>query len=348
MAYGDVGPVVLGEIAAAVYTSVILLDADGERAAFVFPVRRAGNITKIHFRTGTVTTGDTLKGSLQNVTSAGIPDDTIDQSGTVAVADGDDSVWKTITLGAARTVARGDIVAFVLEFNAFVAGNLNIARDNANVDTHTYACSRTAAGVWSKVAGAQGAACIIEYSDGVQVQPSQRGHVAASNISIDSATNPNQASLKFTLTAPLRVDFAKLVPSNTVGWGADFDVVIYNSAGGVVATKTYDADDDLAATDDAYVYFDTPVELEAGTYRLAVKPLSLTNIGFILYTEVVLGGIAQLPPGSTWIYSTKDGASAWVDDATARPSFYLGVSGVNDGAGSSAGLGMPSVGGRRR
>src|SRR5687768_9301872 len=92
-------------------TSVLTLDASGEKAGFVFPAPKTGALSKVHFFLGTVTTGETLAASLQNVDGSGNPDGTADQSGTVAVASSDDNTWKTVTFGTTRSVTRGELLS---------------------------------------------------------------------------------------------------------------------------------------------------------------------------------------------------------------------------------------------
>lgn len=108
-----------------------VIDSIGERLGIVMQVFTAGTIRKVHFRTGTVTTGDTIKASIQGV-SVQFPDGVIAKSGTVAVADGDDSVWKTVDLGAGTglAVTQGQWIAIVLEYDSYVAGNMRIVVSN--------------------------------------------------------------------------------------------------------------------------------------------------------------------------------------------------------------------------
>src|SRR5438093_3319795 len=97
-----------------------LIDASGEKVAFIVRAPKAGTITDIGFRLGVVTTGQTLKVSLQDVDGVtGNPDGVVDQSNTVAVADTDDELWKTVTLPG-RTVVLGEVFAIVIEFNAAI------------------------------------------------------------------------------------------------------------------------------------------------------------------------------------------------------------------------------------
>lgn len=110
------------------FGSALLIDATGEKAAMVGRVHIPGggskNISKVGFRFGVVTNPalTTLTLSLQDVSlTTGMPDETQDQSVTIANASIVTGNWFEATLGAARTVTAGDLLAVVWEFLNFVA-----------------------------------------------------------------------------------------------------------------------------------------------------------------------------------------------------------------------------------
>jgi len=134
-----------------------LIDAVGKKFAVVFRVPKTGTLAKTWFRLATVTTGQTLKVSFQDIDLAtGDPDGVVDQFRTVPVADTDDNVWKQTGLitadgtdtGAKRAVTLGDYLACVHEFDS-TAGNLNFGAiiggdrtgyvDSAYIDYYTAA-----------------------------------------------------------------------------------------------------------------------------------------------------------------------------------------------------------------
>src|SRR3990170_6891069 len=111
-------------------TSASTLDATGEKAAIIFKIPADGNITKLGFRTSTVTTGDTLKVGLYTVDASGDPTATAYKgmvAGTQAILATEDNTYFNVTLGTqATSVVKGDIVALVIEYNSYVAGNMVI------------------------------------------------------------------------------------------------------------------------------------------------------------------------------------------------------------------------------
>src|SRR3989337_2191615 len=110
--------------------SVFTLDAAGEKATTIFPIPADGNITKLGFRTATVTTGDTLKVGLYTVDASGDPTATAYKgmvAGTQAVLATEDNTYFNVTLGTqATSVVKSDKVALVIEYNSYVAGNMVI------------------------------------------------------------------------------------------------------------------------------------------------------------------------------------------------------------------------------
>src|SRR3989304_10310004 len=111
-------------------TSVFVLDAAGEKAATVFQIPEDGNITTLGFRTATVTTGDTLKVGLYTIDASGDPTATAYKgmvAGTQAILATEDNTYFNVTLGTqATSVVKDDIVALVIEYDSYVAGNMVI------------------------------------------------------------------------------------------------------------------------------------------------------------------------------------------------------------------------------
>src|SRR3990167_3397480 len=101
-------------------TTTYVIDAAAEKVAIVVAASTAKDIHKVHVRTGTVTTGDTVDVRIETVDSAttGDPTGTLWQTntnGALVIADGDDSVWKSVTLTAdATSLVIGDVYAVVI------------------------------------------------------------------------------------------------------------------------------------------------------------------------------------------------------------------------------------------
>lgn len=308
----------------------LLLDASGEKAAVIFRVPKDGNIRKVHFRLGTVTTGQTLKASLQDVDPAtGTPDGTVDQSGTVTVADTDDNTWKTVTFGADRAVTRGAWLACVIEFDSTV-GNLNITKiSSASLSQDAYTALYT--GTWAKSSDMPVLA--IEYDDGsfgvmTSVQP-----FSSTNVVINTGTTPDEAGVKFTLPFPAKC--AGILYWGSAPASSDLDAVLYDSDGSTaLATASLDAD---IVSDTSLrlrlAPFSSEITLEKNVaYRAVIKPTTATSFTFRYALASNAAHLAQAPGGTGFHMTQRTDAGSWTDTTTQRPYMAILISQLDDGA----------------
>lgn len=312
----------------------MVLDASGEKAAFIWRVGKAGDIRKLHFRLGTVATGQTLKLSLQDVDPAtGDPDGTIDQSGTVAVANTDDDTWKTVTLGSDRTVARGDWLAAVIEFDSTV-GSLVVARDSvASAGRTAYADLFT--GAWAKTGASPVLA--VEYSDGsFGMQPGVHPGFASSQAFNVNTAGGDEYALRFRLPFPARC-------SGLCFYGSiagDMEFVLYDSDGSTaLATLSFDASLYVTGNDLTHLFWGSDVSLAKDTwYRIAAKPTTTTNFTLRFLDLFSAAAAAQLPGGTNAILSRRVDAGSWTDVDTQRPALGVLLDQADDGVSAGGGL----------
>lgn len=312
----------------------LLMDASGEKVGFIVRASKAGDIAAFHFPLGVVTTGQTLKGSFQDVNTAnGEPDGTIDQSGTVAVGDGDDNVWKTVTMGANRTVAVGDYLGIVIEFDS-TTGNLNILTANQLPNANIYSLLYTGA-AWAK----QGRAPIVvlEYSDGSfsELVGVNAGLISAENPS--NATTPDEIGLIINLSGPVTA-FGMQVMGRLTG---DLDAVLYDSDGTtVLASGSVDANVTQSAGDtDIFIPFTTHPDLLKDTdYRLVIKPTTSTTSRIYVMTTDDATYWNQMSGGSKIHYTSRTDAGSWTNSTTKRINGALICSKIDDGVGGASGI----------
>ncbi len=325
--------------------ATILLDASGEKYAATFRVSAAATLGYVRFRTGTVTTGDTLKVSFQNVSAAnGDPDGTPDQYRAIVVAGSDDNVWLLTGLltddgtdtGAKRTVAKGDLLSVVIEFNSYVAGNLNLLSATMPLDSgnEIYVDHQTG-GAWAK----QSTACgCLEILDDASVPVPVRGLNVAiqATDSPTNATTPDEVALYFKFPWEVKADGACM----WIDVDAVCDVVLYDSDG-TTALETISLDPDirqpsiLVAT---HIEFSQARTFAAETwYRLALKPTSASAVGTRSISVPNAASMGALPGGSYAYWSQRTDGGAWTETTTKRPKFFLRLSALHTGGGQFIG-----------
>lgn len=322
-----------------------LMDAAGEKVAFVCRAPKAGTLARAHFRTENVVVGDDLKVSFQTVDpTTGSPDGVVDQFRTQVVANGDDDVWFRTGLmtsdgtdgGVKRTVAMGELVAVVIEFNAYVAGNLNIAALSSSVARGpfigtTYVTHFTAA--WAKN-GNNIPLFALEYDDGsFAYLPLALPIATLGTLTIATNSSPDEAGLLITLPFKARV-WGAWVSASIAG---DADVLLYDTNGETVlgsASLDKDVNPNAGNTGAHAVQFATGPTLPRGVYRLVLKPSSTTP-GTLRYFDVSpTPGAALLDQmdagqGTHWTQRVDNGP--WSEIATRRALMGLILSGLDDG-----------------
>jgi hypothetical protein len=326
----------------------ILLDATAEKCAFIVRAPFTGTIHKVRFRTGTVTTGDTLKVSFQDVDLAtGDPDGTPDQYRTIVVADANDNASLVTGIlssdgtdnGTKRAVTRGDLLAVVIEFDSFVAGNLNIAtRNTVNPPGSSgghYTDHFTAA--WAKNASSL-PRLALEYSDGsywpIPYTCPAVGGIAAETF--NSGSTPDERGLIFQVPFSCKASGIWAL----IDVDGDVDVVLYDSDGtSVLESVSLDANVRIAGSSGVFhALWDTDVTLVKDTsYRLAVKPTSVTNASMFVGEYTAAAVLDSLSGGSECHYTSRTDAGAWTEGTTMRPLMGLILSALDDGVSTGSG-----------
>jgi hypothetical protein len=310
----------------------LTIDASGERVAFLVRCPRAGDLEGFGIRLGTVTVGETLKGSFQNAV-AGAPDGTEDQSGTVACINSDDDAFKDFTMGSNRTVTAGELVWCVVDINSFSAANLNVNAINVVPDDGMYASHRLAG---AYTAQARGSNVALRYSGGVYYPMS--GVLPGVNItSVDfgSGSTPDEIAQKLVLTAEIKA----------CGMGfrgrinADCQLVLYDSGGSALETITMDSDDthNANSTTKRESYF-TPRTLAAGTYYVALKPTTASTVRLYYAVVSTAAKMDQFPMGQAAHWAQQTNGGGFSATTTQRPFIYLLANQIHDGTGGGGGV----------
>lgn len=318
-------------------TAPLLIDASGEMAAHIVVIGKAGNIHKVWIRLGAVTTGQTLKVSLQDLDGNGDPDGTPDQSGTVAVADSDDNTWKSVTLGSDRAVTVGQRLAINVEYNATV-GNLNVVTSafisGANLN-NSYSDLKTG-GTWAKSLRAP--VVVLEFDDGTICPLLGAMPLICTNIDVASNTTPDEIALKF------QVPFS--CKCHGIWYGGrlsgDVDFVLYAANGtSVQGTVSNDKDAVASASDSISANLFDPVTLSINTvYYAALKPTSTTSMRLYYGDVSTAAHLDTLPGGQNAHYAEQTDAGGFSATTTRRPFIGVILSAFDDGVGGGSGSGI--------
>lgn len=323
------------------------IDADGEKVAFIFQVPKTGTLGKFGFLLDTVTTGDTLKVSFQDVdVTSGEPDGVADQYRTVVVADGDDQAWKLTGLvtsdgtdgGTKRSVTRGDWLAVVIEYNSYVAGNMQIragsasANDTFNNQQHPllYIAS------WTKQNSLPVLALLYDDDSLAFMENVVPASLLSVTSSLSTFSTPDEVGLYFSNPIPCEVNGAWVAADID----ADAQLLLYDSDGSsVLATGTFDTNIRRGGgVGNALARFSSEVTLAKDTnYRLILKPTTTTSVS-IRYWEVdVASYFGQAVGGTAWHWTSRTDAGSWTEITTRRPYMGLSVSALDDGVGGAGG-----------
>jgi len=312
----------------------ILLDAANEKTALIFRVPKTGTITKIGWRTTTVTTGATLDIRLETVSlTNGDPTGTLqgtDTNGAQVVADADDNVWFMTTLTAGAVVTRGDILAIVIVNPAVSPGNLNIASFGNFLPQIFPYRDDFLTGAWVK--GSALLSLALEYSDGTygamsRVPPMKTFTAVAFN----SGTTPDERGLYFRLPFPVLV--SEFWDSGTMSAG-DFDARLYDEDGATILLST-SVDKDLQSftSNGLRLFpFSSTATLKANTfYRFTLLPTSASSITLNEFDVDSFALMDATDCGQNFHHTSRTDAGAWTQTTTKRPFMGLVCDGFDDG-----------------
>lgn len=302
-----------------------VIDGAAKKAGIVCKATAAKNIRKVHFRTGTVTTGDTLDIRIETVdATTGLPTGTLWATNTnVAhvLGNGDDDKWNsTAALTADATLAVGDVYAIVIN-NGGGGGSWWISRyeDQSLGGGFPYGAFYNAS--WAKQATQS--LIVAEYSDGTFEPVLGVLEFGTFNATaFNSGSGVNQRGNRMSLPFPARASGAWMwgIP------GGDYAIKLYDSDGTTVLATTGTIDKDIvqvAGVGLQFHPFTTKATLAANTtYRIAVVPTTVTDV--TLYeVDVASAAMMDMFPGGSNIHRTINTAGVWSQTTTTRS--FVGV-----------------------
>lgn len=326
--------------------STITLDATAEKCAHIQQVVRAGDIATVSFYNAAITTGDTIKASLQTVDSAtGLPTGTIWTTstgnkafGTVAVTTGNTG-WSTVTFGEVATVALGDFIAIVFEYNSYGAGNMRFYQ-GVVIGTQAFPHGATdLTGSWTKITG--GLSIVIGYSDGYYPQTNSEGMAT-----VGGAQNLSQSTTPDEVGNYYQVPFAMRAYGMVIHADIDFDctVSILAADNTVLASGTIRASTrSTVARAQHKPIFTSKATLQPSTwYRMIITPTTTSNVA-LYYIDVHTAAAMDVLDGGILCYATsRTNEGAWTNLTTRRWCMSLLIDQIDIPAGGSGGIYMPA------
>lgn len=341
--------------------STITLNATTDAMAWMGNSPVTDSLTTIYFRTQTVTTGADVDVRIETVV-AGRPSGTLWAANTnvvVAVADGDDNVWKTATLTSAASLNMGDQFAIVI---ASSAGSPNMALATTTNSVSPMGYMGATPTLLANLTGAYAAVTLQPRCFEWIVQFASAGIKYISGLSpvdgamtltaFNSGSTPNERALRFIPPFKCRVVGARVSLANGNA-NADLTMSLWDATGDTdaeaLAQAAIDSDTKGAVNDDGYVsaFFDTAVVLTAGaTYYLGIRADTANNMTIYECTTAGTGepatAIKAFPAESTELYlATRTWAAgtagAWSTTTTTMPVIELLIDQLDDGAGASGG-----------
>lgn len=313
------------------------LDAAGEKAAVICAATAAKSLRTIHFRTVTVTTGDTVDVRVETVDNAanGDPTGTLwatTTNGACVIAGADDNVWKSATLTSDAVLAVGDVFAIVI-VNGSGGGNLQIGNYASQSSGFPYGDLFTAS--WAKQLSAP--LVLLEYSDGT-FEPIygtyEAGLITTQIFDSDDATN--RRGNIFQVPFPCRARACWV----WVDADASFTVKVYDSDGSSVLATTATCTTFQRQANGSRLHFYpllTTASFSAGVnYRMAIVPSTTTALTVYDATLPSAAALDALPGGQACHRSVFT-SSAWVETTTARTMMGLLLDAFDDATGGGGG-----------
>lgn len=334
--------------------SALIQDADGDKVGHLGRIWRAGELSKVHWPISTVPQAPVngLKISFQGITAVPPrthPDGVVTHYAVIpqgSIVPTTVMVSPIITndgtpTGVKKTVAVGDVICVVWEFESFVAGDHY--RSSFFVSAGYTIPSVLEAGSMSyDVSGGGGYTAnntyspnsILEYADGTLVPfiPGIAGPGSNDWLSfkqLTDATTPDEAGAKFVAPYSGKIGgilFRQFVNAATI-W------TLYDSDDNVLVTQTrpYPTVNIWNSVDNKF-WFDTPASVTQGeTYRISLKPSG--GNAYLYYFDYSAAIAAVVQGGSDFVWTQRTDAGAWTDTTTRKPNMGIFYTELDSGVG---------------
>jgi hypothetical protein len=294
-----------------------VMDASGEICAYIFEAPKTGNLTR--FEANVAVLGNAfnngLRFSFQDVSlTTGLPDGVVDQFATIASGSQATGWADPGDFDAPRAVTKGDLLCAVVDNASFTAAdsitmtNMSGSLGGTIQRAFPYAISATN----TKNSSANLPIIALRYDDGSYVPIyGTAPWVSIGSTSYDTGTTPDEIALAYTPPVPFRAYGLRWI--GAVPAAGNYDAVLYDSGGGVIASASFDGDV-TGTTGNRWndCIFDATVDLAVGSeYFATIKPTTTNNLTIF---HGVLPGLAYfdaLPGGQAAFMAQRTDAGAW-------------------------------------
>jgi len=316
------------------------LDADNEEVGVVFRVPKTGTLDRVHFRVNTVTTGDDVRVSFQNVNASGDPDGTEDQFRVVTIADVDDDTYFDSGLitsngtdgGTKRSVTQGDFIAIIFRFDSFVAGNLQLSTGIGTGGDRGEPTTKSSTGggsTWSETSRFMNLA--LEYDDGLTLAAGIYPWKEITTVTVASDETPDEYGMKFQVPFSLDV-IGWAWPGTSLGTSMKIENAAKTT---ILGPVTMEADPSATGTLKRTWIAPAAVTLAKNTdYYLVYTPDDTTNRALKWFELQSAAFRACWPFGTTQAKVERTDNGAWTETTTHIIPFSLITTGFDDVAGS--------------
>ena len=341
-----------GVVGAPAFTTALQLDAAADRSALVFRAPVSCDLDRVTIGVGAVATAAALDVRIEDVsTTTAAPTGNLWAANTTATTGS--PVANTpieVTLTAAATVTRGQMVAIVVQPNT------------TPIDVSLTRVSTTSSGMGSgfpygiyNTAGTYAAAATLP-TYGVRCSTGTWAYVSEGTGPIkafaSSAFNTGTGATTGTrrgmsITVPFPAKLSGVWWKGIVANGADYTIVLYDNTGTALQTlATIDGNNVFAAQAAQHlIYTDGDYSLADNTeYYVALVPgtaNSLTLYEFSVDSAAYMDAFG----GGQSFFLTKFVSSAWTEVTTERPYMGLLLTALDDGTAGGGGGGGKIIGG---
>ena len=328
---------VYNQIVSGTSGQTLLIDAAAEKVAFVMQASETKSISKVGFRTGTVTTGATLDVRVETVSATdGNPTGTLWATTTNAsqvVADANDSTWFTVTLTSNASLTVEDIFAVVIVNPSVSPGNMQIqsrmwSDDIADLN-FPYIAWFTASWLQSSVSNPN---VYVEYSDGTVGSLGVCPSSAVTQTSFNNASSADEIGNIFQFPFPVIITVIVIMMCPSAN--STFDIVLYDSDG-TTALQTVSIDPDQLVSNGTgrvfhYFRFANQALLINTNYRIVMKPTSANNLDIWDFTVNAALTMDAYDLGQNMYLTSRADAGSWTNTTTRRMGMALLLQGFDD------------------